>query len=67
MQGREQKMEYYMGIDISKRYFDICCLPEGQQRRFENNNKGIRQCLKMLIDLRPKLHNYVTQCRSNYS
>jgi len=27
MQGREF-MENYVGIDISKRYFDIHCLPE---------------------------------------
>lgn len=55
MQGREQKMENYVGIDISKRYFDVYSLPNSQQHHFENDNKGIRQCLRMLIDLRPKL------------
>jgi len=55
MQGREQKMENYVGIDISKRYFDLYCLPEGKQYRFENNQKGIRQCLKLLADIKPKL------------
>lgn len=55
MQGREKKMENYVGIDISKRYFDLHCLPEGKQHRFENNQKGIRQCLKLLADIRAKL------------
>jgi transposase len=48
-------MENYVGIDISKRYFDLHILPEDKQYHFENDHKGIRQCLKMLTDLRPKL------------
>jgi len=49
------KMENYIGIDISKRYFDLHCLPEGKQHQFENNQKGIQQCLKLLADIKPKL------------
>jgi len=48
-------MENYIGIDISKRYFDLHCLPEGKQHQFENNQKGIQQCLKLLADIKPKL------------
>jgi len=48
-------MENYVGIDISKRYFDLHILPEDKQHHFENDHKGIRHCLKMLTDLRPKL------------
>lgn len=48
-------MENYIGIDISKRYFDIHCLPEGKQHRFENNPDGIGQCLKLLTNMKPKL------------
>jgi transposase len=48
-------MENYVGIDISKRYFYLHILPEDKQHHFENDHKGIRQCLKMLTDLRPKL------------
>ncbi len=48
-------MEKYIGIDISKRYFDIHCLPEGKQLRFDNNHNGICQCLKLLADMNPKL------------
>jgi transposase len=55
MQGREQKMENYVGIDISKRYFDLHILPKDKQYHFENNQKGIRQCLKLLADIKPKL------------
>jgi len=48
-------MENYVGIDISKRYFDIHCLPEAKQLRFENNRNGISQCLKFLSENKPKL------------
>jgi hypothetical protein len=55
MQGREKKMENYVGIDISKRYFDLYSLPQGKQHQLENNREGIRQCLKMLTDSKPRL------------
>jgi transposase len=48
-------MENYVGIDISKRYFDVHCLPQGKQLRFDNNRSGIKQCLKLLSDIKPKL------------
>lgn len=48
-------MENYVGIDIAKRTFDICRLPEQQLQQFENNTKGIRQAAGMLARLKPKL------------
>jgi transposase len=45
----------YIGIDISKCHFDLYVLPESKQYQFENNPKGIQQCLKMLETSRPKL------------
>jgi transposase len=48
-------MGNYVGIDISKHYFDLYCLPDGKQYQFDNNQKGIRQCLKLLTDIRAKL------------
>lgn len=48
-------MENYVGIDIAKRTFDICWLPEQQVQQFENNTKGIRQAAGMLARLKPKL------------
>jgi transposase len=48
-------MENYIGIDISKCYFDVHCLPEKKQLRFENNQRGIAGCLKLLSHIKPKL------------
>lgn len=48
-------MGNYVGIDISKHYFDLYCLLDGKQYQFDNNQKGIRQCLKLLTDIRAKL------------
>ncbi len=48
-------MENYVGIDIAKRTFDICWLPEQQVQQFENNTKGIRQAAGMLAKRKPKL------------
>jgi transposase len=45
----------YIGIDISKRHFDLYILPEGKEYRFENNPQGIRQCLHALRQVRTKL------------
>jgi len=48
-------MENYIGIDIAKHTFDLCCLHQKEIRRFENNTKGIRQTTRMLAKLKPKL------------
>jgi transposase len=48
-------MENYVGIDIAKRTFDICWLPEQQVQQFENNTKGIRQAAGMLAKRKPNL------------
>ena len=45
----------YIGIDISKRHFDLYVLPESKEYQFENNNQGIRQCLHRLCEAKPKL------------
>lgn len=48
-------MENYAGIDIAKHTFDICSGPQKEIRQFDNNTKGIRQAVRMLTKLRPKL------------
>lgn len=48
-------MENYVGIDISKRYFDLHCLPKGKQHQFENNQKGIDQCSRLLTGMKVNL------------
>jgi transposase len=45
----------YVGVDISKGYFDLHMLPEGKDDRFENNTEGIRQCTRTLREARAKL------------
>ena len=48
-------MENYVGIDIAKHTFDLCSLHPQKILPFENNPKGIRQAVRMLAQLRPKL------------
>jgi len=49
------KSQTYIGIDISKNFFDLHSLPDGQGHHFEYDRKGIQQCLKMLKSSKPKL------------
>jgi transposase len=48
-------MENYVGIDVAKHTFDLCCLNEKKIRQFENNTRGIREAVKMLKRLKPEL------------
>lgn len=48
-------MENYIGIDIAKHTFELCCTRQQKVQQFENNAKGIRQTAKMLAKLKPKL------------
>lgn len=47
-------MEEYVGIDIAKRSFDLCCLSQQQIRQYENTPKGIRQAVKELVKHQPR-------------
>jgi len=48
-------MENYAGIDIAKHTFDLCSVNRKQIQQFDNNTKGIRQAIRMLTQMRPKL------------
>ena len=48
-------MENYIGIDVAKHTFDLCGLPRQDIRQFPNDTKGIRQAVKMIRPLQPKL------------
>ena len=48
-------MENYIGIDVAKQNFDLCCLNQKEIRQFENDTKGIRKALGAIKKLRPKL------------
>lgn len=47
-------MEHYVGIDISKRHFDLHLKPEAKEHLFENTPKGIAACCKLLAELTPQ-------------
>lgn len=55
VQGRDITMEHFVGIDISKRHFDLHRNPEGQSLHFDNTATGIRQCVKLLAEHPPQL------------
>ena len=38
----------YVGIDISKRFFDVAINPSGKYHRFDNNNKGYNAFAKWM-------------------
>lgn len=48
-------MEHYIGIDISKHYFDLYDMADGKNMHFQNNTKQIKQCAGELKKLNPKL------------
>jgi len=48
-------MENYIGIDVAKQNFDLCCLNQKEIRQFENNTKGIRKAVKVITKLQPNL------------
>lgn len=48
-------MKKYVGIDIAKRTFDLCWLPEKKLTRFDNDTNGIRKATKMIEKLKPEL------------
>jgi len=48
-------MENYVGIDVAKHTFDLCCPAKNKNLQFENNTKGIREAVKMLKRLKPEL------------
>jgi transposase len=55
LQGRDTNMEHFVGIDISKRHFDLHLTPEDQSHPFDNSTSGITHAVKLLIELRPQL------------
>lgn len=45
----------FAGIDVAKYHLDLCCLPCGKCKRFENNKNGIGKMIKYLSISRPRL------------
>jgi transposase len=49
------KVEYAVGIDVSKGLLDVAVLPEGESWSATNDEEGITQVVKRLKSLRPRL------------
>jgi len=45
----------FAGIDVAKNHLDLCCLPGGKCKRFQNNDQGIGNLIKDLSRQRPQL------------
>lgn len=48
-------MKSFVGIDVAKAHVDLYESGAGRHVRFENNRVGIRECLSLLISLKPRL------------
>jgi transposase len=45
----------FVGIDVSKKQFDVVTLPEGEWQSYGNDEQGIRSLRDQMLVLRPKL------------
>ena len=57
-QGNGKKMgnaEFFIGVDVSKKFLDICVLPDGSSTRVENNPKGFERLVQQLDRYRNSL------------
>jgi len=48
-------MATYVGIDIAKRHFDLAVEGQPNVQQLENDPKGIRRCVRRLVELKPEL------------
>ena len=47
--------EHFVGIDISKDWFDVAVLGKKRTRQFANTKKGIRDLVRWMIQVQPQL------------
>lgn len=45
----------YVGIDVAKKWLDLCVYPSRQAERFDNDSAGLRKLVKHLHNLPPEL------------
>lgn len=43
-------MEKYVGIDVSKNFFDVCFGEDGKVAHFDYNPEGIKKCIERLVE-----------------
>lgn len=47
--------EHFVGIDVAKDWFDVAVLGEKRTRQFANTKKGIRELVRWMSQLQPRL------------
>jgi hypothetical protein len=53
--GKEARMDLYMGIDVSKARLDVAARPEGEAWSLPNDEEGVEELLGRLGVMRPAL------------
>lgn len=48
-------MSSFVGIDVAKAHVDLYDTVSSRHVRFENNRRGIRKCISLLVSLKPQL------------
>jgi transposase len=49
------KTEVFVGLDVSKQHLDVAVRPQGRHFVTPNNDRGIKQLVKRLVALKPRL------------
>ncbi len=58
-QGRDKEKgghimdDVFIGIDISKQYCDLAVIPDGTQKRFNNDEEGHEAILAFIVPFKP--------------
>lgn len=48
-------MKDFIGIDVAKRFFDVCSYSDGKVIHYEYTPEGVAKCVKRLAGIKPKL------------
>jgi transposase len=53
--GTNDTVARFIGIDVSKQWLDVACLPEREMRRFSNDGAGLEQMGAWMVRVAPEL------------
>ena len=53
--GKDNTVARFIGIDVSKQWLDVACLPERETRRYGNDCAGLEQLCAWIVPLAPEL------------
>lgn len=48
-------MEKYVGIDVSKKFFDVCFGVNGKVVHFDYTDRQVKECCKQIVDFEPAM------------